>query len=175
MAMLYRVQNATASTTAAPVKQPTGTAVRTMLQVLHPTQPICVVEWGISFDGSTAGTPIEVELIHTTTVAATMSTALVANDITPMNYLTDAGVTGGGFTVSTAGCAFATAAVTEGSVVAPVRQGDYQLVAPTNQYIKQFPLGQGFWVPAAGVLRVRVTAAASVNAYIYVIAGVGGD
>ena len=46
--------------------------------------------------------------------------------------------------------------------------------APTNQYLKQFPLGQGFYVPAAGVLRIRVTAAVAVNAYCYVVIGLGG-
>jgi hypothetical protein len=175
MALLYRVQNATAVSTAAPVKQPTGAAIRTMLQVLHPNQPLCVVEWGISFDGSAAATPIQCELIHTTTVAATMSTAAVANDITAFNGVADAGVTGAGLTLTTTGTGFATAAVTEGSVVAPVRQGDSQLVSPTNQYVKQFPLGQGFWVPAAGVLRIRVTAGTTVNANCYVVFGVGGD
>lgn len=173
--MLFRVQNATVATTAAPVKQPTGAAVRTMLQVLNANTPIVVVEWGISFDGSAAGTPIECELIHTTTVAATMSTALVANDVVCLNGESPANVTAGGLTLTTAGTAFATAAVTEGSVAAPVRGGDYQLVAPSNQYLKQFPLGQGFYVPAAGVLRVRVTAAVSVNCYCYVTFGLGGD
>jgi hypothetical protein len=175
MSMLYRIQNATAVTTAAPVKQPTGSAIRTMLQVLHPNMPLTVVEWGISFDGSAAATPIEVELIHTTTIAATMSTALVANDITCLNEVADAGVTAGGLTLSTTGCSFATAAVTEGAVVAPVRYGDYQQIAPSNQYLKQFPLGQGFKVPAAGVLRIRVTAPVTVNAVMYVVVGVGGD
>jgi uncharacterized protein YaiE (UPF0345 family) len=58
-------------------------------------------------------------------------------------------------------------------VAAPVRSGDYQLVAPTSQYLKQFPLGQEFVVPAAGVLRIRVTAAAAVNAVCYVVFSIG--
>jgi hypothetical protein len=175
MALLYKVNNGASAAAAAPVKQTTLAVVHTMLQVLHPNQPLCIVEWGISFDGSAAAVPIECELIHTTTVAATMTTALVANDVTAYNGVADAGVTGGGLTLTTTGTAFSTAAVTEGSVVAPVRTGDLQLVAPTNQYVKQFPLGQGFWVPAAGVLRVRTTAPVAVNAYCYVIFGVGGD
>lgn len=174
MALLYRIQNSTVPTTAAPVKQPTGSAVRTMLQVLHPNQPLCVVEWGISFDGSAAATPIECELLTSGTIAATMSTALVAADIEPYDGQIDPNVTGGGFTLSTTGCAFATTTVTEGSITV-TRHGDSQLVAPTNQYVKQFPLGQGFWVPATNVLRVRVTAGTTVNAYTYVIVGVGGD
>ena len=171
MAVLYRVNNGVTGA-AAVVKVTTGTAVKTMLQVLHPNQPITVVEWGISFDGSAAATPIECELIHTTTVAATV-TASVANDITAYNEVADPGVTAGGLTLSTSGTGYTSTA--EGSVVAPVRVGDLQLVAPTNQDVKQFPLGQGFKVPAAGVLRIRVTAAAAVNAYCYVMFGVGGD
>ena len=177
MANLYRYQNSAMQTTAAPVKQPTGASVHTMLQVLHPTQPLAVVEWGISFDGSVAATPIEVELITTGTIAATMSTAAASVDVTLYNNApADPNLpTGAGLTLTTAGTGFATTALTsEGSITA-VRSGDVQLIAPTTQYIKQMPLGQPFWVPAANVLRIRVTPAASVNAYCYVIFGIGGD
>lgn len=167
--------NATAVTTAPPTKQPTGTSTRTMLQVLNANTPLVVIEWGVSFDASAAGTPVECELIHTTTIAATMSTALVANDVTCYSGEPPANVTAGGLTLSTTGTAFATAAVTEGSIVAPVRIGDTQNVAPTNQDYHQWPLGQGFYVPAAGVLRVRVTAAATVNMWTYIKFGLGGD
>jgi hypothetical protein len=146
-----------------------------MLQVLNPTFPMVVTEWGVSFDGSAAAVPIQCELIHTTTVAATMSTALVANDVTCFSGEIPAGITAAGLTLSTSGTAFATAAVTEGSVVAPVRSGDYQMVAPTNQNVIQWPLGQGFYVPAAGVLRIRMTAPVTVNAYCYIKFGLGGD
>lgn len=172
MALLYRINNGASAAAAAPAKVTTAAVIKTMLQVLHPNQPLTVVEWGISFDGTAAAVPIECELIHTTTVAATV-TASVANDITPYNEVADAGVTAGGLTLSTSGTGYTSTG--EGSVVAPVRSGDLQLVAPTNQYVKQFPLGQGFKVPAAGVLRIRVTAAVAVNCYCYVIVGVGGD
>jgi hypothetical protein len=126
-----------------------------------------VVEWGISFIGTTAATPIECELIQTTTVAATV-TAYVANDIT---LLTDPLANTPGLTLSTAGSG--SSASVEGSVVAPVRVGDYQQVAPTNQYLKQFPLDQEFVVPAAGVLRVRVTAGTTIGCTCYVVFGLG--
>jgi len=44
-----------------------------------------------------------------------------------------------------------------------------QLVAPTNQYVKQFPLGREPMFKASEFLRIRVTAGAAVNAYCYVI------
>lgn len=46
---------------------------------------------------------------------------------------------------------------------------DVQLIAPTSQYVKQFPLGREPEVPVSKFLRVRVTAPAAVNAYAYVI------
>src|SRR3954471_21166433 len=61
-------------TTAAQQKVTTGTAIKTMLQVAVPTtRAIHVIEWGISFDGSAAGTPITCELIETGAVAATVT------------------------------------------------------------------------------------------------------
>lgn len=175
MAVLYRVNNGISVTTAPSASVTTGTsATKTMLQVLHPNQPLTVIEWGISFDGSAVQTPIKCELIQTTTIAATV-TAFAANDVTTYNEVADAGVTAAGLTLSTSGSGFTASA--EGSIVAPVRSGDYQLVAPTNQYVKQFPLGQGFKIPAAGVLRIRITPTltTAVNAVCYVIFGVGGD
>jgi hypothetical protein len=44
-----------------------------------------------------------------------------------------------------------------------------QLIAPTGQYVKQFPLGREFEVPAGNALRVRVTFGTTVNAIAYVI------
>ena len=164
---IYRVYNGPSPAAAAGPKVTTGTAVKTMLQLLHPSLPISVIEWGISFDGSAAATPIECELIHTTTVAATV-TAFVANDIT---LLSDPAASVPGLTLSTTGSGYTSTG--EGTVVAPVGVGDYQLVAPTNQYLKQFPLGQEFNIPAAGILRVRVTAAAAVNCICYVTFAVG--
>lgn len=165
---LYRVSNGASPTGNNPgVKVTTGTSTKTLLQVLQPSFSVSVVEWGISFDGTTAGTPIACELIQTTTVAATV-TAYVANDVV---LFTDPAANVPGLTLSTTGSGYTASA--EGTVVAPVRYGDYQLVAPTNQYVKQFPLDQEFVVAAAGVLRIRVTAAAAVNAVCYVTFAIG--
>lgn len=163
---LYRVQNGPMPTTAAGVKVTTGTAVKTMLQLLHPSLPLSVVEWGISFDGTAAATPIECELLTSGTVAATV-TAYASADI---NQYTDPAASAPGLTLSTAGSGYTSTA--EGTITS-TRIGDYQLVAPTNQYLKQFPLGQEFNVKAADVLRIRVTAAAAVNAVCYCIFAVG--
>src|SRR5487761_937469 len=111
----YRVYNGASPGAAAGAKATTGTSVKTMLQLLHPSLPLSVIEWGISFDGSAAATPIECELGHTTTVAATV-TAFVANDVT---LYTDPAANVPGLTLSTTGSGYTASA--EGTVVAPVR------------------------------------------------------
>jgi hypothetical protein len=159
---LYWAANGAMPTTAALAPVTTGTAIKTMLQVATPsTRGIKVVEWGISFDGSTAATPIRVELIQTD-VAATV-TAHVAAGVQPYNdpnapaSLVTLGTTATGYTASGEGTTTAT------------RYGDLQLIAPTTQYVKQWPLGREFQVPVSKFLRVRVTAAAAVNAYCYIV------
>ena len=157
---LFAVYNGALPTTAALVKVTTGTAIKTMLQVATPsTVTIKVVEWGISFDGSAAATPIEVELIQTD-VAATV-TAVTPE---PYNLVSDApaslcvgGTAATGYTASA-----------EGTITA-TRILDAQLISPTNQYVKQFPLGREPFIPVSKFLRIRVTAAAAVNAYCYIV------
>lgn len=165
--MRYLIQNGAAPTTAATVAVTTGTSIKTMLQVKPgATTALRIVEWGISFDGSAAATPIKCELIETD-VAATV-TASVAADIIkfddhaiaagdPTTALIAVGTTSTGYT-STA----------EGSITA-TRPLDTQFIAPTNQYIKQFPLGERPIIQNGKFARIRVTAGAAVNCYCYMI------
>jgi hypothetical protein len=97
-----------------------------------------------------------------------MSTASVAADVTLFNNPLGpvSGITYGGTTHT----GFATAAVTEGTVAA-YRLFDLQHISPTTGYVKQWPLGREPTVPVSKLVRVRVTATATVNAYIYVIWG----
>jgi len=171
MAQTYLVYNSSLATTAAPVKQPTDSALRTMMQIA-PNVPIKIIEWGCSFDGSAAATPGQVELVDTGTVFATMSTAYVVGDVqtfSDSNAVANTSGAGGvplGIGASLSG--FATAAVTEGSTTV-TRNGDLQLIAPTGQYLKQYPLGREFYVPSGHALRVRATFGASVNMYAYIL------
>lgn len=164
---LYLIANGPMQTTAALAAVTTGTAIKTLLQV-KPSATIVgkIVEWGISFDGSAAATPIKAELIETD-VAATV-TASVANDITkldgnalsggdPTTNLIQVGTTSTGYT-----------STSEGSITA-VRNLDVQLIAPTSQYIKQFPLGREPIIQVGKFARIRVTAGAAVNAYCYMV------
>lgn len=157
---LYKAYNGPAPTTAAQAVVTTGTAIKTLMQLSTPsTARIKVIGWGISFDGSAAATPIKVELVETD-VAATV-TAFAAGDIVkydtgdPATLLT-LGTANSGYTGSAEG----TTTVT--------REFDVQLIAPTNQYIYQFPLGQEPIVAISKFLRIRVTAGTAVNAYCWI-------
>ena len=165
MAQLYVVYNGPSPTTAAQVPVTTGTVIKTLLQIKLGTQNFGkIVEWGISFDGSAAATPIKCELLETGTVFATV-TAHVASGIVKLDP-NAVDPTTSNFILTTTGTGYT--ATGEGSISA-TRMFDAQLVAPTNQYLKQFPLGREPIVNVSTSLRVRVTAGAAVNAYCFVV------
>ena len=168
---LYYLPNGPSPTTAAQAVVTTGTAIKTMLQVKlggSTNQTAKIVEWGISFDGSAAATPIKCELLTTGTVKATI-TEYVAADIINLSDPNAAAVTDDfPFAFTAAGDESGYTATAEGTITA-TRMFDAQLVAPTNQYVKQFPLGREPVFRYDEYLRIRVTAGAAVNAYCYVI------
>lgn len=156
-AKVYKAYNAPAPTTAGIVAVTTGTAIKTLLQIATPaTAMLRVVEWGISFDGSAAATPIKVELIDTD-VAATV-TAHVAAGLVKVNAPNDVASL---VTLGTAATGYTASA--EGTITAS-RVLDAQFIAPTAQFVMQYPLGREPEVAASRFLRIRVTAAAAVNA-----------
>lgn len=158
-ARTYQVVNGAQSTTAATPKIATGTAIKTLLQIQAGVGGLRVIEWGISLDAA-ASTPLQAELLTTGAVFATV-TAFVATDVVKMNGPNDVA---SGITLGTAASGYNSTA--EGTIAA-ARTGDYQLVS--QSYLKQFPLGREFEVAAATALRVRVTAAATVNASCYIV------
>lgn len=168
---LYFIANGPMPTTAAQAAVTTGTAIKTLLQLkmgASTNQTAKIVEWGISFDGAAAATPIKCELLTTGTVAATI-TEFVAADII---NLTDpnAGAVTDDFPLAftAAGDESGYTATAEGTITA-TREFDVQFIAPTNQYVKQFPLGREPQFKNSEFCRIRVTAGAAVNAYCYVI------
>jgi hypothetical protein len=56
----------------------------------------------------------------------------------------------------------------EGTITA-IRNFDIQFIAPTNQYVKQFPLGREPVIQISKFARIRVHAGAAVNCYCYMI------
>lgn len=168
MSNTYIVYNGAMPTTASTPDVTTGTSIKTLLQ-LKPAVPIKVIEWGISFDGSAAATPGICELIDTGTVFATV-TASAQADVMPFfdsnAPVNTSGTSGTPLNLGTSASGYTS--TSEGSITA-TRVGDTQLVAPTSQYVKQFPLGREFGVPALDSLRIRVHFAAAVNALCYVV------
>jgi hypothetical protein len=161
---LYLFANGPMPTTAAQAVLSTGTAIKTLLQI-KPFNLAKIVEWGISFDGFAAAQPIKVELLETGTVNATV-TAAVDQDISKYSDVNAAAASVAGLTLGTTATGYNSTA--EGTITA-VRMFDVQLIAPTNQYVKQFPLGREPEITIGNIGRIRVTAPAAVNAYCYVI------
>jgi hypothetical protein len=164
---LYLIANGPMPTTAAQVPVTTGTAIKTLLQVkASATLNFKIVEWGFSADGSAAATPGKVELIETD-VAATVTAHVAAG----IHKLDSAALTGGDPTtnlIQVGTSATGYTASGEGSIAA-IRLFDAQLIAGTNQYVKQFPLGREPVVAVGLFARIRVTFGAAVNAYAYMI------
>lgn len=162
---LFQIFNGPAPTTAAQVPVTTGTSIKTLLQVKPSATLIAkIIEWGISFDGSAAAAGIKCELLETD-VAATVTASAAADLVKldgdaiacgdPTTNLIQVGTTSTGYT-----------STSEGTITA-TRVFDAQIVQPTGQYIKQFPLGREPRIQVAKFARIRVTAGAAVNAYCY--------
>ena len=167
----YLIANGPMQTTAAFAVVATGTAIKTLLQIKPGTTQMAeVIEYGISFDGSAAATPGKVELIETD-VAATV-TASVANDFTKLDAaaLSSGDPTTSLFSVGTTATGYT--ATAEGTITTVRNLAAPQLIAPTNQFIQQFPLGERPVIQTGKFARIRVTFGTSVNAYCYMILGV---
>lgn len=159
----YRIYNGAMPTTAKFVAVTTGTAIKTLLQ-LKPFNQCKIVAWGISFDGSAAATPIPVELLETGTVFATV-TASVDADCHKLQGTDQAVASVAGLTMGTAATGYTASA--EGTITVS-RLFDAQLVAPTNQYIYQFPLGQEPVLVIGNACRIRTHAGIAVNAICWI-------
>ena len=169
--MLYKLTNAAMPTTTVITPVTTGTTIKTMLQVKLGTSVNNVgrvVEWGISFDGSAAAAGIRVELCTTGAIKATV-TEFLATGIQNLSDPYAAAVTDDNpFAFGAAGDESGYTATAEGSITS-VRVFDSQIIQPTSQYVKQYPLGREPAFNNTEYLRIRVLAAAAVNAYCYVI------
>jgi hypothetical protein len=162
--VLFVAGNFPMQTAAPPTPVTTGTATKTMLQVLAPTtRPLQVVKWWIQL--ATAPTaPITCELIETGTVAATV-TAHGATGVQPYDITTGTpaslvqlGAAATGFTASA-----------EGTITA-TRTGDLQVIpVGVGSYTWEWSLGREWEIAPARVLRVRMTTATAINALTAVL------
>ena len=159
-AKTYGVMNGAAPGAAAPVAITTGTAIRTMMQLAtNTTTPaIRFVEYWVEFDGSTAATPIKVELLRHTGGAQTTLTAYAAADIARFN---DPNAPTSSIQLGTALSGFSNT-TTEVTPTAAVSL-ETHFVPPTSGIYVQFPLGREPEVQVSAFSRIRVTAGAAVN------------
>lgn len=167
---LYKVYNGASPTTAVLTGVATGTNIKTMLQIKlggSTNQVGEVVAWGVSFNGSAAATPVRCELLTTGTVGATI-TEFVAADI--VNQLDpNAGAVTDDFPLAftASGDESGFTGTAEGTITA-TRILDCEYVAPTNQYIHRWELGnEPRWI-ASNFLRVRVHAPNDVTCVCWV-------
>jgi hypothetical protein len=164
MTRIYRAYNGPAPTSAAQVAVTTGTAIKTMLQLQTPaTVPIHVMAWGVTMFGAAAAAGPQWELITTNTVAATV-TAHVAAGLQPVNA--EAVDLASQLTLGTSGTGYSASA--EGTVTGVCRVFDTASIQPTGERVFQRPLGTEWYVPLSTILRIRVTAAAAVNAICWI-------
>jgi hypothetical protein len=165
----YLIANGPMPTTAAFAMVTTGTAIKTMLQVV-PNAAVAakVIEWGISFDGSAAATPGKVELIETD-VGATI-TQTVTSGITKWDAMA---LMGGDPVANLILCSSTTqtgySASVEGTITAVRQLSAPQFIAPTTQYQYQYPLGREPVIQGGKFARIRVTFGTAVNCYCYMI------
>jgi hypothetical protein len=158
---LYKIYNGPFPTTAAQLAVTTGTSIKTMLQVKGVTAVTFKVKaWGCSMDGSAAAAGVQWELIETGAVFGTV-TASVAADILAWDAQALGITSTTYFSVGTSATGYTCTA--EGSITAS-RVFDSQFVQPTGQYAWEFSLGNEPVISAVSALRIRVKAAAAVNA-----------
>jgi hypothetical protein len=162
-AKTYAVTNGAAPGAAAPATITTGTAIKTMIQIATngTTPAIRVVEWWCEFDGTTAATPIKVELMRHTTAPQTTLTAYVTADIARVN---DPNAPLSGVQLGTALSGFSNTTTEVTPTGTPVSL-ETHLVPPTSGIYVQFPLGREPEVQVSAFSRIRTTAGAAVNCY----------
>ena len=163
---LYKIYNGPSPAATVQVAVTTGTSIETMLQVKGITALTYKVKaWGVSGDGAAAAAGVQFELCETGIVFGTV-TAHVAAGIVAMDSLALGVVPATYFDLGTAATGYT--ATAEGTVTA-TRVFDSQFVQPTGGYAWEFSLGNEPVVSAVSALRVRVTAAAAINAIAWVI------
>lgn len=135
---------------AQPAAITTGTVVKTLLQLLAPTNQCGrIVEWSISFDGtSNTGTPILVEILRQTS-AGVGGTALTLRKVD----------NGRQETIQFTAITGPTTEPTDGSAILFIEK-----VHPQTGYSWQASYGREIIIAGAERLGLRVTAAAAVNA-----------
>ena len=161
---MFTIYNGPMPTTASQLGVSTGTGILTLLQIL-PTKRCRILEWGASFAGAAVAAGVEVELLDTAAVFATV-TGSVDADIHKVDTGSIA-ASAAGLTLANAGNSFLATGYTasaEGTVAA-TRILDAGYITPTNWFHRTFD------TPREAIIgnstRIRFKAAAGVVAICY--------
>ena len=140
----------------------TGTVTRTQIQIAtNTTTPaIRFVEYWTEFNGSTAATPIIVELMRHTTAPQTTLTAYVTADIARFN---DPNAPTSSIQLGTGLSGFSNTTTEVTPTGTPVSL-ETHYVPPTSGIYVQFPLGREPEIQVAAFARLRTQAGAAVTA-----------
>ena len=159
--------NTSAGLTSSTGKMATGTGLRCLLQIA-PVMGIEIVEWGVSFDGSAAATPGQVDLVEVD-VAASAGTASVI----PASYLSASISTTANANIAVNAALQGTAATFQIGVVSFAGYGQ----ALTGNPMEQMQVTAGGSTTSLSVIRgVNDTPAitsAPVGSLIYALPGTG--
>jgi len=168
MSLFIAFNSALSATTAIAAGTSYATGAKVALQLNVPdTGLIRLVEWGVSFDGSAAATPALLEVATTDTA----TTGLTTHSTTLIKSLNEEGLTGplSRLTMGTSATGYGAVAITSNTTL---RSLDRQYVAPTNQYVKMWPLGRE---PVIGngttesFCQFRINTTATVLAIVYAV------
>lgn len=163
MATRYVAINALSSAgTTVLTDRATGTALKTLLQlVTASTTPATIIEWGISFDGtSSSAVPIEVRLQRQTTAGTT-------------------GAGGGAGQINKVGTPASLPAANTTSQIGPAGTWTTEPTAsdilgtwkvpPTSGIVLQYPLGREITLDVSTRLAIVTVSAATANAWPYIV------
>lgn len=160
--MFIAYNNTFGATTATMIGTSYATGSKVAIQLATPsTLQIRVVEWGVSFNGSAAATPGVCELVQNGT-ASTCSSAHSTTTIQPIGDST----AGCRLTMGTTTSGFGNGAITSAT---PDKYFDAQFVAPTSQYLKQWPLGREPVIPVSKYLQLRINTGSTLTALAYIV------
>ena len=164
---LYKIYNGPAPTAAAQLAVATGTSIKTMLQILGQTGILIKIKaWGVSMDAAAAAAGPQFELVETGVVAATVTAHVAAGCVAWNNAALRVNAPATYFNLGTEATGFTSSA--EDTVVES-RVFDTQFIQPTGERAWEFSLGNEPEVDPIHVLRIRVTAAADVDALCWVL------
>lgn len=120
-----------------------------------------LVEWGISFNGSAAGTPGVCTLVQ----ASAASTCSSAHSTSTIKAIGDRNKTSG-LSMGTTTSGYGSGAITTNTTE---KEFGAAFVGPTSQYEKQFPLGRDYVVDSQKFCQLRINTAATYTALAYIV------